>query len=124
MGRADEGQEPTPSSLARPEISRAPAVLQPGQTLEGVDIAMQVIRPIKLGVLAQLPVQLPPPETGETPPDVPPPPGSPNQPIVHTHLTDAPGNSDTMTNMFGWLPPGGRYDGPVDETGVGKCPSC
>ena len=92
-------------------------VLQPGQTLEGVDIAMQVIRPIKLGVLAQLPVQLPPPETGETPPDVPPPPGSPNQPIVHTHLTDAPGNSDTMTNMFGWLPPGGRYEYPNLQPG-------
>ncbi len=86
--------------------------LGPGQTLEGVEIAMQVIRPIKLGVQAQLPVQLPQPETGETSSDVPPAPRPQNQPMINIHLTDAPGSADTMTNWGGGFPAGGRFEYP------------
>ena len=81
-------------------------VLQPGQTLEGVDIAMLLTRPVKLGVLAQLPVQLPLPETGETPPDAPPQPRPHDQIFVQIHLTDAP-DADTLTNWGGGFPVGG-----------------
>jgi hypothetical protein len=91
-------------------------VLQPGQTLEGVDIAMQVIRPIKLGVQAQLPVQLPPPEAGDSTPNVPPPPRPQNQPFVNIHLSDAPG-ADTLTNWGGGFPVGGRFDYPNLQPG-------
>lgn len=83
--------------------------LGPGQTLEGVDIAMLLIRPIKLGVQAQLPVQLPPPETAEPSPDAPPPPQPPNLPFVQIHLADAPG-AGTLTNWGGGFPVGGRFD--------------
>jgi len=94
-------------------------VLQPGQTLEGVEIAMLLIRPIKLGVQGQLPVQLPAPETGETPlePAPPPRPQRPNQPMVSIHLADAPGGSDTMTNWGGGFPAGGRFEYPNLQPG-------
>ncbi|MGD0577513.1 MAG: carboxypeptidase-like regulatory domain-containing protein, partial [Bryobacteraceae bacterium] len=82
----------------------------PGQTVEGVEIPMQVIRPIKLGVQAQLPVQLPLPETGEISPDAPPPPQPLNRPNISVQLTDAPGSSDTMTNWGGGFPAGGRFE--------------
>lgn len=90
--------------------------LGPGQTLEGVEIAMLLIRPIKLGVQAQLPVPLPVPEAGETAPDAPLPPRPQNPPFVNIHLSDAPG-ADTLTNWSGGFPVGGRFDYPNLQPG-------
>ncbi|MGC9999782.1 MAG: carboxypeptidase-like regulatory domain-containing protein [Bryobacteraceae bacterium] len=92
-------------------------VLQPGQSLEGVEIAMLLIRPVKLGVQAQLPVQLPQPETGETSLEPAPPPQPRNQPFVQIHLADVPGSSDTMTHWGGGFPVGGRFDYPNLQPG-------
>ncbi len=86
--------------------------LQPGQTLEDVEIPMQAVRPVKLSVQAQLPVEIPAPDLGEGSPEGTPP--SPirkrDQPIVNLRLRDAPGSSGGGTNWGGGFEAGRVFE--------------